>query len=254
MLSLDVEGRRCMVEPGIVLDELNRRLRPHGLWFPVDVSTASRATLGGMVGNNSCGGRSLRYGTTRDNVHAIDAVLADGTSMRFGEVAGDLSDVADERARDLAGRLLAIGAREADEVAARFPSVQRRVGGYNLDALGPARNSINLAHLLVGSEGTLAYSTAIELKLWPLLGRRAVGVCHFGSFHGAMDAAQHLVTLGPIAIELVDATMIALAREIAMFRPDARDGRARRARGSAPRRIRRGRGREPPPPRGRSAR
>ena len=100
-----------------------------------------------------------------------------------------------------------------------FPKVQRRVGGYNIDALDPARGRVNLAHLLVGSEGTLAYSTAIELKLWPLLGRRAVGVCHFGSFHAAMDSAQHIVKLKPIAVELVDATMIALASEIAMFRP-----------------------------------
>ena len=220
ILSLDVEARRCTVEPGIVLDELNRRLRPHGLWFPVDVSTASRATIGGMVGNNSCGGRSLRYGTTRDNVVAIDAVLADGSAMRFGEVAADaIEGINDPRARALAQRLLAIGAREAGEVAARFPKVQRRVGGYNLDALDPARGRVNLAHILVGSEGTLAYSTAVELKLWPLLGRRALGVCHFGSFHAAMDAAQHLVRLKPIAIELVDATMIALAGEIAMFRP-----------------------------------
>ncbi|MBV9138406.1 MAG: FAD-binding oxidoreductase, partial [Hyphomicrobiales bacterium] len=91
LLSVDVEARRCVVEPGIVLDELNRRLRPHGLWFPVDVSTASRATIGGMAGNNSCGGRSLRYGTMRDNVHSIDAVLPDGEQMHFGPVeAGSL--------------------------------------------------------------------------------------------------------------------------------------------------------------------
>jgi Fe-S oxidoreductase len=97
--------------------------------------------------------------------------------------------------------------------------VQRRVGGYNLDALVPGRNDINLAHLLVGSEGTLAFSTNIELKLSPLLGRRAVGACHFGSFHEAMKAAQHIVTLGPIAVELIDGTMLGLARDIAMFRP-----------------------------------
>jgi FAD/FMN-containing dehydrogenase len=77
-----VENRTCLVEPGIVLDELNRQLKPHGLWFPVDVSTASRATIGGMAGNNSCGGRSIRYGMMRDNVLAIDAVLADGSEAR----------------------------------------------------------------------------------------------------------------------------------------------------------------------------
>src|SRR5436305_10846872 len=91
IVSLDVENRSCVVEPGIVLDELNRQLKKYGLWFPVDVSTASRATIGGMAGNNSCGGRSLRYGTMRDNVLSIDAVLAEGTSAHFGPVAAGLS-------------------------------------------------------------------------------------------------------------------------------------------------------------------
>ena len=220
VLDLDVAGRRCVVEPGIVLDDLNRQLKAHGLWFPVDVSTASRATIGGMTGNNSCGGRSLRYGNTRENVLSIDALLADGSEAHFGPIANDLSDVpAGSPLRPLAADLLALGAREANEIAARFPKVQRRVGGYNLDALTPGRNDLNLAHILVGSEGTLGFSTKIELKLSPVLGRRAVGACHFGSFYGAMDAAQHIVKLAPIAVELVDATMIGLAREIAMFRP-----------------------------------
>ncbi|MGD9671321.1 MAG: FAD-binding and (Fe-S)-binding domain-containing protein [Hyphomicrobiaceae bacterium] len=223
IISLDTDARRCIVEPGIVLDELNRQLKPHGLWFPVDVSTASRATLGGMAGNNSCGGRSLRYGTTRDNITAIEAVLANGRSARFGRVRADLADLpADHPMRDLVRELAAIGRRDADEVERRFPKVQRRVGGYNIDALVPSSapdSRINLAHLLVGSEGTLAFTTAIELKLWPEMGRRGVGVCHFGSFFRAMDAAQHLVKLDPIAVELVDATMIGLARSIAMFQP-----------------------------------
>jgi FAD/FMN-containing dehydrogenase/Fe-S oxidoreductase len=220
ILELDVAGRRCVVEPGIVLDDLNRALKPHGLWFPVDISTASRATIGGMAANNSCGGRSLRYGPMRDNVLSIDAILADGSAAHFGPVTADLSDVpASSPLKSLAGDLLALGAREADEVRARFPNVQRRVGGYNLDALLPSRNDLNLAHILVGSEGTLAFSTRIELKLWPVLGRRAVGACHFGRFYDAMDAAQHIVKLGPIAVELVDRTMIGLARDIAMFRP-----------------------------------
>jgi FAD/FMN-containing dehydrogenase/Fe-S oxidoreductase len=220
IIELDVAGRRCVVEPGIVLDELNRALKPHDLWFPVDVSTASRATIGGMAANNSCGGRSLRYGTMRDNTHAIDAVLADGARVHFGPVAPDLSDLpADAALRPLAHDLLGIARREADEIAARYPKVQRRVGGYNLDALVPGRNEVNLAHILVGSEGTLAFSTRIELKLWPLLGKRALGVCHFGRFYEAMEAAQHIVKLAPIAVELVDSTMIALARDIAMFRP-----------------------------------
>jgi FAD/FMN-containing dehydrogenase/Fe-S oxidoreductase len=215
IVEIDAAGRRCVVEPGIVLDELNRALKPHGLWFPVDISTASRATIGGMVGNNSCGARSLRYGNTRENVVSIDAVLADGTRAHFGRMGESGVNVPPALVRDL----VAIASREAAEIERRFPKVQRRVGGYNLDAIVPGRNDINLAHLLVGSEGTLAFSTGVELKLSPLLGRRAVGACHFGSFHEAMAAAQHIVKLGPIAVELIDRTMLGLARAIAMFKP-----------------------------------
>ncbi len=218
VVELDVQGRRCVVEPGIVLDELNRKLKQHGLWYPVDVSTASRATIGGMAGNNSCGGRSLRYGTMRDNVLSMDAVLADGTPAHFGP-AGESDLATNPKLKSLADDLLALGKREAKEIEERFPKVQRRVGGYNLDALVPGKNDANLAHILVGSEGTLAFTTKVELKLWPVLGKRAVGACHFGSFFEAMNAAQHLVKLKPIAVELVDRTMIALARDIAMFRP-----------------------------------
>jgi FAD/FMN-containing dehydrogenase/Fe-S oxidoreductase len=218
ILDLDVKRARCTVEPGIVLDELNRQLKPHGLWFPVDISTSSRATIGGMAGNNSCGGRSMRYGTMRDNVISIEALLADGTLAHFGRIGGSLKDVP-APLRPLAKDLLAIGAREAEEIAERFPKVQRRVGGYNLDALVPGKNDINLAHVLVGGEGTLAFSTRIELKLSPLLGRRAVGACHFGSFYEAMNSAQHIVRLKPIAVELIDRTMVELARQISIFRP-----------------------------------
>jgi len=220
IVSLDVENRSCVVEPGIVLDDLNRQLKKHGLWFPVDVSTASRATIGGMAGNNSCGGRSLRYGTMRDNTRSMDAALADGTLLHFGEVPRDLAQAnSSDRGLDLFRDMLALGAREAAEIAEKFPKVQRRVGGYNLDALVPRNVPNNMAHLLVGSEGTLAFTTQVELKLWPVIRNKVLGVCHFGSFYEAMDAAQHLVKLRPIAVELVDRTMLALGREIAMFQP-----------------------------------
>ena len=228
ILELDVENRRCIVEPGIVLDELNRQLKPHGLWFPVDVSTSSRATIGGMTANNSCGGRSIRYGIMRDNVLAIDAILADGTRASFGaydpaaaKPTGRLGEILPD--------LLALGATHGDEILSSFPKVLRRVGGYNIDSLipdamalrpdGKAGDGINLAHLLVGSEGTLAYSTAITLKLSPLPARKVMGLCHFPTFYKAMDAAQHLVTLDPVAVELIDSTMLDLARSISIFRP-----------------------------------
>ncbi len=214
ILHIDAKGARCIVEPGIVLDTLNRAMNPHGLWFPVDVSTASRATIGGMAGNNSCGGRSLRYGTMRDNVLSMDVTLPDGTAAHFGTF-----NDGDAAHQSLLHDLYALGTREADEVRARFPAVQRRVGGYNLDALLPGQNTPNASHILVGSEGTLAFTRAIELKLWPVMRTKSLAVCHFGSFHSAMEAAQHIVHLKPIAVELVDSTMLGLARGIAMFRP-----------------------------------
>ncbi|NNF45990.1 MAG: FAD-binding protein [Desulfofustis sp.] len=212
ILEFDATGRRCLVEPGIVLDELNHFLRPHGLWFPVDVSTSSRATLGGMAGNNSAGSRSIRYGIMRDNVTSINAILADGSERIFGPLDGTTQD-------ELTSRLLAVGNREREEIENRFPKVLRRVGGYNLDALIAGGQPINLAHLLIGSEGTLAWFKSIELKLSPLPQNRILGVCHFPTFYAAMDSAQHLVELDPTAIELIDRTMIELSRDIDMFRP-----------------------------------
>ncbi len=211
ILDIDAENLTAKVEPGLVLDELNRALKPHGLWFPVDPSTASRCTLGGMAANNSSGGKSLRYGIMRDNVRAISAILPDGTKAHFNGSADDSEPVA-----DLVSDMQALGRREAEEIEARFPKVQRRVGGYNIDAL--TGNEINLAHLLVGSEGTLAYFTELELNLARLPGEKVIGVCHFPTFYAAMDAAQHLVTLNPQAVELIDDTMIALGRDIPLFR------------------------------------
>ncbi|MEM6679085.1 MAG: FAD-linked oxidase C-terminal domain-containing protein [Pseudomonadota bacterium] len=214
ILEIDVENRRAVVEPGCVLDVLNRALKPHGLWYPVDVSTGSRATIGGMTANNSCGGRSRRYGMSRDNVLAIDALLADGSRARFGP-STNAEGGPDPR---LVADLLGIAEIQAEEIRARFPDVDRRVGGYNLDALVPGAEQ-NLATLLVGSEGTLAISERITLKLAPLPQHRLLGVCHFPSFREAMEAPQHLVALDPTGIELIDDTMIALARENAVFRP-----------------------------------
>jgi FAD/FMN-containing dehydrogenase/Fe-S oxidoreductase len=218
VLAVDPERAVARVEPGVVLQQLNRQLAPHGLFFPVDPSTASRATLGGMAGNNSCGARSLRYGQMVHNVRAIDALLADGSAHRFGWLPGNLDNVGmAPRLLDLVQRLRALAAREADEIERRFPKVSRRVGGYNLDTVDPAGH--NLAHLLVGSEGTLAFFTALELDLKPLPRHKVLGVCHFPTFHAAMNATQRIVGLGPSAVEVVDRTLMELARDIAMFRP-----------------------------------
>ncbi len=260
IVALDAEARTCTVEPGIVLDDLNRQLKPTGLWFPVDVSTASRATIGGMTGNNSCGTRSIRYGIMRDNVIAIDAILADGSEARFGEVGHNMATASPPPlwGRDSMGGiaehstwgvppplapphkgegnpvgahgsgesdialfrdLIAFGRREQAHIEHAFPEVSRRVGGYLIDALLPGGKPVNLATLLCGSEGTLAVSRRIQLTLSPLPKNKALGICHFATFRKAMEAARHIVKLGPVAVEVVDRTLIELARDIAMFRP-----------------------------------
>ncbi len=222
ILELDLAGRTAWVEPGLVLNHLNRELKPHGLFFPVDPSTHARCTIGGMAGNNSCGAKSIRYGLMADNVDAIDALLADGTRHRFGAVSDNLGGDVPPAIATLIERLRALGAAEADEIAARFPQQLRRVGGYNIEVLTPdARREgrENLARLLVGSEGTLAFSAAIQLSLQPILPRKVLGICQFPSFRAAMAATRHLVALGPEAVELVDRTMIDLGRGIAMYRP-----------------------------------
>ncbi len=217
VLSVDAERRRALVQPGLVLDRLNKALKSKGLFFPVDVSTGDRATIGGMTANNSCGARSLRYGNMVHNVRAIDALLADGTAARFGEVPGNFADEAmPERYRDLVRQMRALHRREADELERRFPKLLRRVGGYNIDMIADAGH--NMAHLLVGSEGTLAFFEAIELELQPIPSHRVLGICHFPSFYRAMAATKSIVALGPTAVELVDRTMIELSRDIAMFR------------------------------------
>ena len=221
VLDLDVAGRTAWVEPGLVLSHLNRDLKPHGLFFPVDPSTHSRCTIGGMAANNSCGSKSIRYGLMADNVRAIDALLADGTRHRFGPVPDNLADVPAEIVA-LIQRLRLLGAAEADEIAARFPHQLRRVGGYNIEVLTPVarrEGRENLARLLVGSEGTLAFSAAIQVALQPILPRKVLGICQFPTFRAAMAATRHLVTLDPEAVELVDRTMIDLGRGIPIYRP-----------------------------------
>jgi len=212
-IEIDSAGLRAVVEPGMVLDTLNARLRPLGVWYPVDVSTSAQATLGGMAGNNSCGSRSLAYGNTVDRVEAIDAWLPNGVRGRFGEEAA----MTDPAIRALAAKARALWERECHEIAARFPKVARRVAGYNLDRLDPER--FNLAKLLVGSEGTLAWFERLHLRLAHLPRHKALGVAHFPRFHDAMDAAQHIVKLGPCAVELVDRTMLDLARGNPAFAP-----------------------------------
>jgi FAD/FMN-containing dehydrogenase/Fe-S oxidoreductase len=221
VLGIDVERRTATVEPGIVLDQLNAQLKPHGLWYPVDVSTSAQATLGGMAGNNSCGSRSIAYGNMVHNVAGASAWLSDGELVDFGPVS-DLG----ARATDIALHVRQLAKQHRGEIRARWPKVMRRVAGYNLDIFDSqsekpytADGSVNLAHLLIGAEGTLAYTRSLTLKLAELPRAKVLGIVNFASFHAAMDSAQHIVKLGPTAVELVDRTMIELSLANPAFKP-----------------------------------
>ena len=223
VVGFDKAKRQVTVQPGIVLDHLNAWLKPHGLWYPVDVSTSAQCTLGGMAGNNSCGSRSIRYGNMVHNVASIDALLANGQRARFGSTRPEDMPAG---VRAIADRVAELAFAERTEIERMYPHVLRRVGGYNLDIFFPQSerpyttdNSVNLAHLLVGSEGTLAVTERLTLNLAPLPKHKTLGVVNFPSFYKAMDSAQHIVKLKPAAVELVDRTMIELARANPAFRP-----------------------------------
>jgi FAD/FMN-containing dehydrogenase/Fe-S oxidoreductase len=221
VVAFDADARTAEVEPGIVLDALNARLKPHGLWFPVDVSTSAQATIGGMAGNNSCGSRSIAYGNMVHNVRGIEAWLSDGSRVALGPLGG-----VGPKERAIGEFLRGLATDLRGEIEAHWPKVLRRVGGYNLDLFEPqserpytADGSVNLAHLLVGSEGTLGFYRRLTLQLAPLPRHKVLGVVNFPTFRAAMASAQHLVKLEPSAVELVDRTMIDLARTNPAFRP-----------------------------------
>jgi FAD/FMN-containing dehydrogenase/Fe-S oxidoreductase len=221
VLALDVQARTARVQPGLVLDDLNAHLKGHGLWFPVDVSTSAQATLGGMAGNNSCGSRSIAYGNMVHNVLGTHLRLADGAALH----AGPLQSLSG-RAADTAKVVRALAEECRTDIEAHWPRVLRRVAGYNLDIFHPqserpytSDGAVNLAHLFVGAEGTLGFIEALDLQLSPLPRAKVLGVVNFANFHRAMDSAQHIVKLEPTAVELVDRTMIDLARANPAFKP-----------------------------------
>ena len=206
-----VNGDEIEVEPGVVLDHLNARLRQRHQWFPVDPSTGSRATLGGMAGNNSAGARSLRYGTMVDNVSAIEVVLPDGRKLWLGSEESEEHCMPTELAF-----LRSLYANHAAEIIQRTPKTMRNVAGYNLANLNP--NQENLAKFLVGSEGTLAFFVRLRLKLSPLLRSKVLGVCHFDGLLEALDTVQHIVKLNPTAVELIDQNVLSLGARHPDFR------------------------------------
>lgn len=207
IIELNAAERWVVVEPGIVLDELNAALRPHGLRFAPDISTGSRATIGGMMANNSSGARSVLYGKTIDHVIEQHVVLADGSVAHFRPLIGE------ELERASAGESLEancyravrrIGVECAEEVERRFPKILRRVGGYNLDAFTDPEGPVDLTRLMVGSEGTLGVVLDARLRLVPLPKAKAVLAVEFADLLEALRAAPVILRHGPSAVEVMD--------------------------------------------------
>jgi FAD/FMN-containing dehydrogenase/Fe-S oxidoreductase len=214
VVNLDLNGRSCSVEPGTIQGELNALVEPHGLVFGADTSTSDVATLGGMVGNNSAGMRSILYGTTADQVLSLRCVLADGETVELRSLprqeAKRRARHADAEARLLRGAL-GIGERYADEIKRRFPRMIRRVSGYGLDALIDPE-IFDLTRLVCGSEGTLAVVTRAEFRLAELPLQRALSSLEFDSLDAAARATVELLKLDPSALELLDDVAISRAR------------------------------------------
>lgn len=244
IVELDHCEQTARVEPGVVLEQLNAAAKPHGLQFGPDVATSNRANIGGMIGNNSAGSRSIRHGKTVDHVIEIEALAADGAlatlrAMTPDERAGEARR--SDRWGDAYREVARVVGENRDEIVARFPAILRRVSGYNLDefvaecrARIPAPPSVelvrrreterypaadfNLAKLIVGAEGTLACVTEALVHLVPLPARRGIVVLHFDSLAAAVASITPVLACGPSAAELLDGQIIALAEKSLEYR------------------------------------
>lgn len=215
LIDIDPESRTARVQPGLVQDDLNTAAGRHGLMFAPDTSTANRATLGGMIGNNSCGSRSARYGMTIDHVASLDVVLSDSFRTSLGPVTPDEArrrasgDTVEARLyRDVS----ALAERRANAIRTGFPPYWRRSGGYRLERLLPEHGPFDLSKVVVGSEGTLAMTTEATLKLVPVPKAVASVAGHFDSVDAALAAVNDALDVNAAAIEMVDRTILNLAR------------------------------------------
>src|SRR5687768_1896539 len=207
ILEVNAEERWARVQPGIVLDELNAALRPHALRFAPDVSTASRATIGGMMANNSSGARSVLYGKTIDHVVEQEVLLSDGSTARLRALSPEELEAAcngDSLEASCYREVRRVAASCADEVERRYPKILRRVGGYNLDAFVRPGGPFNLTKLMVGSEGTLGVVLEAKINLVPLPKAKAVMAIQFTDLISALRATPQILQHKPSAVEVMD--------------------------------------------------
>ena len=221
LLDLDLDNKTVRVEPGIVLDELNDQLKPHGLQLPLDLSTSDRATIGGMLANNSAGTRSIIYGKTIDFVEELTAVLADGSVVNMKPLSEPEVEARCDQ-RDLEGSCYRIvrqlAAEHEDEIRRRFPRILRRVGGYNLDDF-VSPDPFELSRMLVGSEGTLALTVDATLRLEPLPAAKALCTVQFEDVLEALSATPLILEHGPSALEVIDRFILDTTKGRTQFEP-----------------------------------
>jgi FAD/FMN-containing dehydrogenase/Fe-S oxidoreductase len=225
VLEINLDERWARVEPGLVLDDLNLALRPHGFRFAPDVSSASRATVGGMVANNSSGARSVIYGKTIDHVREQHVALSDASVAHFRPLTAAeleralIGDGVEARAYRVVPEL---AARHAAEIERRFPKVLRRVGGYNLDAFVDPSRPVDLCKILVGSEGTLGFILDAKVGLVPLPAAKAVVAIEFDQLLDALAATPLVLTHKPSAVEVMDDFILSHARQNAALEAQRR--------------------------------
>jgi FAD/FMN-containing dehydrogenase/Fe-S oxidoreductase len=213
LLEVNAAERWVRVEPGIVLDELNAQLAPIGLRFAPDISTASRATIGGMMANNSSGARSVLYGKTIDHVIEQTVLLSDGSIAHFREIVRNEVPTGDTLEAACYRTVLGLAAEHAAEIDRRYPKILRRVGGYNLDEFVDPAKPINLAKMMVGSEGTLGIVLEAKLRLVPLPTAKAVMVISFADLLESLTAAPVIVGHKPSAVEVMDKSILDNTRQ-----------------------------------------
>ncbi|MBW3629371.1 MAG: FAD-binding oxidoreductase [Gemmatimonadetes bacterium] len=221
VISIDPVRRRAVVQPGVRLDRLNQAGAQYGLHFGPDPQTVRQCAIGGMIGNNSCGARSLVYGKTGDHVHSLSCILPDSRPVRFGAMARDEVAALQTTEGELARRVLAVLEPERERIATRYPRVPRRVSGYNFDSM-LEDEELNLARLIVGSEGTLATVVEAEVGLVPLPKSRGLVMLSFRERFTSMDAIQFILPEpGLSALEIVDSRVLQGARQLFEFRTAA---------------------------------
>ena len=214
VLEVNKEELWCCVQPGLVQDELNAYVRPMGLQFGPDTSTSNRATIGGMIGNNSAGAHSLTYGKTLDHVIELTILLADGSEVVLKDLA--LDEVERKSKNDaIEGRVyrevFRLAEQHKNEILARYPKIMRRVSGYNLDEFIKPQ-PFNLSRMIVGSEGTLATIVEAKMRLVPKPKWTAMDVIHFNDDIEALECAQVILQTAPYAMESTDKMILNLAR------------------------------------------